>query len=532
MSLPDFRHPKTFLWIASGADRKIFLKLKTKANVQRIHQLNKVYRIREDAKLYAERCAKSAAFRRAFFGKIYNKRFIDNLLDARETETPIIIVFCGELAGGAKSFSANKLAAFLDPSYDVNDQLFMNEDHFTEAAAAGKLLPDKTYIFDDPDNRSTGAGVIARRERLEVLLRQAARFEKTDFLFCSAVPLEDSAANYKNVLFYLESIGKDQVKDRAYFMLFDRKKTPLGLVTFKNPMIDMPDLISDYLEIKREFTSQLLLSGGRANTQYIESAALQVAEHEDFYTCINPRDNSVVIGKLAALVYELYPDSDKVVSLITRKIQRLAVTGKIDTAALVKDQYGAAEQEIFEDQESAGFIFNETAALERLGSKDKWQRNVDLYMLAEQGLTQDKIAEKYAISQVRVSQLITKVKGELSRLLGAAYEKFLVKEYKLLEGVTRVVHGGGLSEPDIIVTYADSIDVISAKCYKVSTARASINIKLKEILPEIETAQNFAKQGAKVRMILDYLNYDTRQRIQKEINFNDPQKTYSIKSKR
>lgn len=530
--LPDFRHAKTFLWIASDSNNREFLRLRNKRNVRRINLFSKIFRVRDDAKIYAERCADDKQFKRAFFGPFYHKRFLQNLSDARLSETPIILIICGELPGGAKSFSGIKLALYLDTSFNVHEQLFMNETDFTRAANAGLLQSNKVYIFDDPDNARTGAGVVARKERLEKLLRQAARHEQADFIFCSAVKLESNILDFQNTLFFLESIGKDKENNKAYFMLYDRNKRALGLIPFLNPQIDTPDIISQYLEIKSAFTSKILVSGGRQATTEIEAAAMQIIEHPEFFTCINARSEKIVISKLAPLVYDIFPDSKEMVTLITRKIERMSQTGQININDYLYKILGNDEPEEIIEKGTA-FIFEEKRILEQLAKKKTWTDNIDIYQLAQDGLTQDDIALKFALSQVRISQRIKKVKGELARQLGAARELFLVQQLKQDQDVKQVIHSGGVGEPDIIVKYKSGrIEVISVKCYTTSKARASTSIIIDELLPEIITCRNFAKKLIDIHLILDFYNYNTRQHVRKEIDFNAPPERINIQTKK
>ena len=90
-------------------------------------------------------------------------------------------------------------------------------------------------------------------------------------------------------------------------------------------------------------------------------------------------------------------------------------------------------------------------------------------------MLQDQIAERLGMDQSTISKRITGLKGEISRIMGNSYEKFVKTLLERQENVTEVEHHGGSNEPDLIIYYKnESVEVRSCKCYN-SNRRSSWN---------------------------------------------------------
>jgi len=138
---------------------------------------------------------------------------------------------------------------------------------------------------------------------------------------------------------------------------------------------------------------------------------------------------------------------------------------------------------------------------------------VEAYKMYKQGMYQDDIKKNFGVTQSAISKWISKVKGELSRRMGVAYEKFRKAKLELRSDVDRVIYDGRQGEPDFVVYLKDgSVEVISSKCYY--SDRKSVRA---EIEPEIQEALRLRAQGRRVRLYVDFYNLHDKHHEMREI---------------
>lgn len=143
----------------------------------------------------------------------------------------------------------------------------------------------------------------------------------------------------------------------------------------------------------------------------------------------------------------------------------------------------------------AVFTFDRDRFIEQLLKDDKWAKAARCYKLSQHGLTYAQIGDdpEISVNASRVSQLISRVRGELSLRSGAAYEKWLAAQ--LAARGLDVRHDGKRGRPDIIATDGDGqTTVYSCKCMEFSR---SVRIPRRELEPEIIAAH---QRGARLAL--------------------------------
>ncbi len=160
-----------------------------------------------------------------------------------------------------------------------------------------------------------------------------------------------------------------------------------------------------------------------------------------------------------------------------------------------------------------------------------WNQYVEEYKLALEGKTQDEIAIKYEITQQAISNHRQKLKGELARITGEAYEKWLEDKYKNEPDVSKVLRKGGKGEADLIIFKEnDSIEVINAKAYMFSLSRPTFTIPAKEYQPEIKEARELEKKKKDVIVYVDFFNLYNKERYPRiVIDHNKPPERITIR---
>jgi len=160
-----------------------------------------------------------------------------------------------------------------------------------------------------------------------------------------------------------------------------------------------------------------------------------------------------------------------------------------------------------------------------------WKQYVEEYKLTLEGKTQDEIAIKYKITQQAISNHRQKLKGELARITGEAYEKWLEDKYKTEPDVIKVLRKGGKGEPDLIIFRKNNlIEVINAKAYTFSLSRPTFTIPAKEYQPEIEKARKLEKEEKDVTVYIDFFNLYNKERYPRIIiDHNKPPEKITIR---
>lgn len=165
------------------------------------------------------------------------------------------------------------------------------------------------------------------------------------------------------------------------------------------------------------------------------------------------------------------------------------------------------------------FSFDVEETLEELAENPRWSEKVEAYRMYRRGIFQDDIKKHFGVTQSAISKWISKVKGELSRRMGAAYEKFRKAKLELRPDVDRVIYDGRQGKPDFVVYLKDgSVKVISSKCYY--SDRKSVSIKRAEIEPEIQEALRLKAEGRKVRLFVDFYNLHDEHHEMREISLD------------
>lgn len=181
------------------------------------------------------------------------------------------------------------------------------------------------------------------------------------------------------------------------------------------------------------------------------------------------------------------------------------------------------------------FSFDEETALEHISNKPtfrgtNWKQYSEQYRLWKKGKSQDDIAIQYRTSQQTISNHINKVEGELSRIRGEAYEKWLKDRYEIEAGVKKVERDGSTGQPDLVVFKENNyVEVINAKAYNFKPSRTHLTINAKEYQPEIEKARELEKKGYFVRVYVDFFNlYNNKRYPRKLIDHKQPPERITI----
>lgn len=167
------------------------------------------------------------------------------------------------------------------------------------------------------------------------------------------------------------------------------------------------------------------------------------------------------------------------------------------------------------NEDSEKFIFDEKLALEQISQKNRnskikvsWEIMVQVYELKKQGLTNDLILEKLASKNIKIAKSSLNnynkiIQGEISRLMGNAYEKFRTEKLKIKYPQAKVSNLGKKSESDILILHSNKkLDIISAKCYRISPSKSTHTFFItKELGPEFRHAKK-----KKQNFILDFYN--------------------------
>jgi len=162
------------------------------------------------------------------------------------------------------------------------------------------------------------------------------------------------------------------------------------------------------------------------------------------------------------------------------------------------------------------FTFDVETVLKELATDPKWSEKVEAYRMYQRGMFQDDIKKHFGVTQSAISKWISKVKGELSRRMGAAYERFRKAKLELRPDVDHVIYDGRQGKPDFVVYLKDgSVEVISSKCYY--SDRKSVSIKRAEIEPEIQEALRLRAEGRQVRLYVDFYNLHDKHHEMREI---------------
>lgn len=134
------------------------------------------------------------------------------------------------------------------------------------------------------------------------------------------------------------------------------------------------------------------------------------------------------------------------------------------------------------------------------------ERDIDIYRSSrDPTITGDMIAKKYGISASRISQIIKRMRGKISQILGERFEK--IYEKQLEKEFDRVIHRGGIGEPDFECYDDLGVVFVSVKCYDIS--RSSYTISYEESRAEITAAQKVVKNGGTARVRLDVFDVNT-----------------------
>lgn len=181
------------------------------------------------------------------------------------------------------------------------------------------------------------------------------------------------------------------------------------------------------------------------------------------------------------------------------------------------------------------FSFDEEESLEHISKKPtfrgtNWKEYSEQYTLWKKGKPQDDIAIKYNTSQQTISNHINKVEGELSRIRGEAYEKWLAERYEIERDVKKAERNGSVGEPDLVVfKHNNEVDIINAKAYNFKPSRKHLTISAKEFQPEIEKARELERHGYFVRVYIDFFNlYNNKRYPRKLIDHKNPPERISI----
>jgi len=166
------------------------------------------------------------------------------------------------------------------------------------------------------------------------------------------------------------------------------------------------------------------------------------------------------------------------------------------------------------------FEFEPETILGSLEKYDSWSSKVEAYRLYLRGVIQDDIGLLMGVDQSTISKWVSSVKGEVSRLMGEYYEKYLVSELSKNSKILKITHNGEKGEADLILELKDgTFQVISAKCY--DSKRKTVSIPIDEINPEIRYAEELLEQGKKVKLFVDYYNYNSKTHKFRELDLED-----------
>ena len=124
--------------------------------------------------------------------------------------------------------------------------------------------------------------------------------------------------------------------------------------------------------------------------------------------------------------------------------------------------------------------------LEGMKHKRKWKKSAEImFMYRFDGLTIQAIAEKLDCDYKTPQYHIHKIRGELSRMIGASYEQWKKEQYEKI-GYT-VIKRGGVGSTDLVITdKAGKESVVSLKAMDLSR---KVNLPTIEIKPEILEAR-------------------------------------------
>lgn len=199
-------------------------------------------------------------------------------------------------------------------------------------------------------------------------------------------------------------------------------------------------------------------------------------------------------------------DDIKSESVVTIPIASGVQSGTFRTVYVQPFLKFIGSEEIYEPGED--FSFNVGAAVEKYRHDVKWRKAARIYYRSTvEGQTYERIAEKERLSTSTIGEHIEKMRGELSRVAGAEYEKF--KSKQLQQRGYNVEHQGGESQPDIIATHGQTKErrVISCKCLDFDR---KMRLPIAELNPEIHRAREL---GAALILSVYNLHDQTDQEI-------------------
>ncbi|MBD3300808.1 MAG: hypothetical protein GF347_05660 [Candidatus Moranbacteria bacterium] len=192
-------------------------------------------------------------------------------------------------------------------------------------------------------------------------------------------------------------------------------------------------------------------------------------------------------------------------------------------------------KELFESVEDLNFsdfsINNETifAIIEKNAQWRDVQRDLEIYKLKrEQGLELKEIGAIYGIKFNSVSMVVSKVQGEMNRLKGEIFEKFVYERLQMSGLFEEVIWGRDVGDPDILAYQGDKLFIYSLKNLQIDRNPYWLIINPKsetsesELRPELEFAKlsHFDYETHLILLVFD--NFCDRI-IQSEIDYSEPQ---------
>ncbi|MHA1420040.1 MAG: hypothetical protein ACTSPO_14085 [Candidatus Heimdallarchaeaceae archaeon] len=507
-----------------------------------------------DARKMADYCSSWETFDNVFWENKNNLYYLDEriheLFYKYNSGAVIVITGIKSATGVGKSWSAISLALRYSEIFGRKkitnfslDNIFMEEREIEKIQGFERNI----YILDDPQLSSTGAGSQRITETLKKFTRISSRFSKSSLFICSAI---DMFQNKKLVLdgvhFYLEVWGYSPRERKSLAMLYDNDHSCIGWCYIPDPTLPVQNIkhpeVEELIEKKirleyqdEEITSKKLLHLYETipKKQYVENQINQqfspawasyinsILDDDQLERYASKKTN------LSTLVAKRFPNltKDERTHIITEVWLYLQDQDTLTQVSDIIDDYYINSDE---------FSFDKKKYLEDLVNHNKkWTKDVEAYRLnIFKGEEQDKIAEVFGETQGNISNRVRRVKGELARVTGLAYEKFLEEKYRSFQEVVNVERFGGQSEPDLIIHYSNgSIDVVSVKCFYYR--RSTLTIPISELKTELKKARELKEQGEFVNLVLEVYNINTCERIKRIIscgdNFQSPPTNISMR---
>lgn len=273
------------------------------------------------------------------------------------------------------------------------------------------------------------------------------------------------------------------------------------------------DDVADYFEIRHEFERKARTRTGVIILIYVSQRfkSLDIVFRNAMYlwfktATVDPDDKDIIkkyigaaaftdLERVSARMYYHHDDGAKERCIIHLPLEHR--TGYFRSQMRERIIHMVGKQEM---RPQEVFTFDRAAFIEQLLKEEKWRKAARCYKLSQNGLTYAQIGEdpEIDVNASRVSQLIARVRGELSLRSGTAYERWLVAQLET-HGLT-VQHDGKRGRPDIVATNVEKNEttVYSCKCLEFSR---TVRMKRKELEPEI-----LAAHRRKARLVLSVWN--------------------------